>query len=251
MAWGRKLEKQDLVDAGLNLDDLNTKITSAATKADVDEIKTTVSGFADSLKELGNRLQSLSESRTSDSGDNSRGGDNSGGGSNNSSSNTPPDPLAGLDAVTFMENPVEAVKRIQNVASAPIVAHSLQMACNFAYNEAKRTLPNFGMFEEEIKKEWDAYPLNAKGADPDKLIKNLYDLVRGRHVDDIMTDTNKKEGKYNFVQSGASGGTGASGNKGPQTKPEDLLTPEELKQAARFDMTPAEYAEQKGKLRYA
>ena len=151
MAWGRKLEKQDLVDAGLNFDDLDTKIKNAATKADIDEIKTTVAGFADSLKELGNRFQSLSETRTNDPGDNNSHDNNRG--DNNGDERQSPDPLAGLDGVTFMENPVEAVKRIQTVSNAPIIAHSLQMACDFAYGEASRNLPNFGMFEEEIKKE--------------------------------------------------------------------------------------------------
>jgi phage I-like protein len=64
-----------------------------------------------------------------------------------------------------------------------------------------------------------------------------------------MTDTNKREGKYNFVQSG--GSSSATGTKKPDAKPEDELTKEEMIAASRFGMTPAEYAEQKGKLRYA
>lgn len=247
MVWGRKLEKQDLTDAGLNLDEITTKINSAATKEDVDAIKNTVSGYADTLKDLGNKLQELAArpvGTNDDNGNNSTRGNNTNDGRQNN------DPLADIDSVSFMEDPVSATKRITAAAVTGVQLHSLQMACDIAYDEAKRTLPNFDVFADEIKKEWETYPVPARGIDPRKLIKNLYDLVRGRHVDEITTDTNKREGKYNMVQSVRSSGTPDLNKGGASQKPEDNLTQEELNIAARFGMTPEDYAKSKGGLKY-
>lgn len=153
-----------------------------------------------------------------------------------------------VDPVEFMTDPVTHTKKAVADAVAPLQLQNLQLAANIAYRDAQTKLPGFSIFESEIKEEWDKYPPQFK-VNPDALIKNIYDMVRGRHQEEVLTDTNKKEGKYNLVQAGGTTRVNNNGNTSV-AKPEDSLTVEQLKAAKSFGMTPEEYAKQMGDLKY-
>src|SRR5262249_41819713 len=219
-----------------------------ATKDDITELKNSLQTTVDALKTLETsfRQSSTPRSEGNSDGDGNRGNDN---GNQNKGNPNQPQPL-NIDPLAFMEDPQDSVRRLANEMLAPITLHSLNVAADMAYNMAKQRLPFFDRFETEIKEMWNKYTPVQKQK-PDELIENLYNLVRGRHVDEILTDTNKKDGKYNLVQSGGTavvGRPGADGSSG--RKPEDDLSPKELEIAARFGMTPQEWAAQKGGLKY-
>lgn len=154
-----------------------------------------------------------------------------------------------LDSTEFFVDPVTNIKKMIQDGTADVRAHSLQMAADMAYADAQRSFPHFKLqaIADEIKIEWDKYPIQFKGQ-PQLLIRNIYDMVVGRHLDEIRVDTDKREGKYNIFASG--GPNRISNDNNPNKKPEDLLTPEELKAAKSFDMTPEEYAKNKGGMKY-
>ena len=248
MAWG-DVKKEDLVKLGLDPDKIaamDAKLTKAATTDDVNEIKSAVTTTQNTLRELQNTLQTLAAK-----GGEHKEGDNGGQSTERKDGQQggTPGPL-NIDPLQFMEDPTGSVRRLMSESLTPVTLHTLNVAAEMSYNMARQRLPHFERFEPEIKELWQKYTPTQK-TKPDELIENLYNLVRGRHLDEIMTDTNKKEGKYNLVQSGGSsiisrpGGEGGSGRK-----PEDDLTPKELEVAARFGLTPEEWAKQKGGLKY-
>lgn len=241
MAWG-KMEKEDLKNLGLDPDAIklmSDKLTTAASKTDVDELKNSVAQTQNTLKELENTLKALATSRTTDGGGERK---------EEPKPTTGPQPLQ-IDPLEFMEDPQASVRKLVNEQIAPVTLHTLNVAADMAYNMAKQQLPYFDKFEKEIKDIWDKYGPAQKGK-PGELIENIYNLVKGRHMDEIMTDTAKKEGRYNLVQSGGTSVTGRPGGDGKPSNPEDLLTDKEKEVAARFGLTPKEWAEQKGGLKY-
>lgn len=240
MAWG-DIKKEDLVKLGLDPDQvkaMSDKLEKAATADDVNEIKGAVATTQNTLRELQNTLQTLA----------AKGNDPANNGRQpveRQEQPNQPQP-AQIDPMEWMENPTSAVRKIMSEGLTPITLHTLNVAAEMSYNMARQRLPYFERFESEIKELWQKYTPAQKGK-PDELIENLYNLVRGRHLDEIMTDTNKKEGKYNLVQSG---GTSVVASPGSSKKPEDDLTPKELEVAARFGLTPEEWAKQKSGLKY-
>lgn len=253
MAWG-DLKKEDLVKAGLDPDQFKTvseKIEKAASKDDITELKNALATTQETLKTLEASLRTVAAAGGSpaDSSRHQNQDDQNGGRQQQQPQGGPQGPIT-IDPLEFMENPTAAVRRIMSEGVTPITLHTLNVAAEMSYNMAKQRLPHFERFEAEIKELWQKYTPQQKGK-PDELIENLYNLVRGRHLDEIMTDTNKKEGKYNLVQAGGTSviGRNAGGESGGR-KPEDDLSPRELEIAGRFDMTPEEWQKQKGGLKY-
>ena len=246
--WG-ELKTDDLKNAGLDPDEfkkISDKINTAATQDDITSLKNSLLETQNTLKELGNTLQTLSAARSNEGGNKDQGGGGNRGG-NDDGGNRGPQPLK-IDPLEFMEDPQGSVRKLANEMLAPVTLHTLNVAADMAYNMARQRLSHFQTFETEIKEIWNKYTPAQKGK-PDELIENIYNLVRGRHLDEIMTDTNKKEGKYNLVQSG---GTSVIGKPGGEQKGnlEDSLTDREKEVAAKFGLTPKEWAEQKGGLKY-
>lgn len=155
-----------------------------------------------------------------------------------------------IDPVTFMEDPVKHSTDIANRVGAAVLNQQLKFAADSAWERGKETLPGFknDALAAEIEEEWKKYP-DHKTGNAASLLRNLHDMVMGRHQSEIMQDTAKKEGKFNLVQSGAGSGR-QNIIEQMQKKPEDSLTQEELKAAASFGMTAVEYAGQKGSLKY-
>lgn len=246
MPWG-ELKKEDLKNAGLDPDEfakISTKIATAATQDDITSLKNSLIETQNTLKELGTTMQTLSTARKEPQGN--EGGNTNSGGNNNGGNSNQPGPIK-IDPLEFMEDPQRAVQRIMSEGLAPVTLHTLNVAADMAYNMARQRLPHFQMFEQEIKDIWGKYT-PAQKQKPDELIENIYNLVRGRHLDEILTDTNKKDGKYNLVQSGGTTVVGQPG--GSKRNPVDDLSDKEKEIAARFGMTPEQWAEQKGGLKY-
>jgi len=243
-AWG-KMTVEEMKEMGIDPDklkNLETKLGESASKADVDAVKSTLASIQDSIKALTERSQLETTSRN-DNGEE----DNSGGNDARRKDPPPPDPYA-IDPIEFMADPAGSTKKIIQASIAGTQLHSLGLAADMAYMNARNSLPNFGIFEEEIKKEWDKYPVTMKGK-PTELITNIYYLVKGKHVDDIVTDTNKKEGKYAMIQAG---GTSIirNDNSGGTKKAEEILSADEIKVANKWGMTPDEYVKSKSGLKY-
>lgn len=154
-----------------------------------------------------------------------------------------------LDSTEFFVDPVTNIKRLISEGTQDVRQHSMQMAADMAYSDAQRSLPHFKLqaIADEVKVEWDKYPIQYK-TNPSLLVRNIYDMVVGRHLDEIRMDSDKRDGRYNLFQSG--GPNRVSNDTHTSQKPEDLLTPEELKAAKSFDMTPEEYAKNKGGMKY-
>lgn len=240
MAWG-DIKKEDLVKLGLDPDQvkaMSDKLEKAATTDDVNEIKGAVATTQNTLRELQNTLQTLAAKGNESGNEGKQPTERHG-------QPGMPEPVK-IDPLEFMEDPAANVRRILSEGLTPLTLHSLGLAADMAYNQARNRLPHFEKFEPEIRELWNKYTPQQKGK-PDELIENLYNLVRGRHLDDILTDTNKKDGKYNLVQSG---GTSVVAAPGGNRKQEEDLTPKELEVAARFGMTPEEWVKQKGGLKY-
>lgn len=149
----------------------------------------------------------------------------------------------------FMADPLAAMDKRINERTQDVRAHSMQMAADLAYDNARRSLPHFSIqaIADEVKTEWDKYPIQVK-TNPQLLIQNIYNMVIGRHLDEIRLDSDKKDGKYNLFQTG--GISRAPGDLTPPIKPEDKLTPKELAAAKNFGLTAEEYAKTKGEMSF-
>jgi len=155
-----------------------------------------------------------------------------------------------VDSMMFLEDPMKHVNDAVNKTAAQLLAVNMRQAAEMAYETLSSQLPGFknDVLKAEIDKEWAAYA-NGPIAKPKELLRNLHDMVIGRHTEEIQRDSAKREGKFNMVHSGGSRTMNQA--EPPQAKPEDSLTDAELAAAKNFGMTPEEYAKQKGGLSYA
>jgi hypothetical protein len=235
MPWG-ELKLEDLKKAGVDPDKikaLEDKLNTVASKEDIDAQKTALQSIKDSLAALTDKVNMVAPVN-----DNNQNKDN------NQNRTEVPDPF-NIDPVAFMEDPAGNIKRMVQTSVAGVQLHSLNVAADLAYNTAKASLPYFQVFEKEIKEEWDRFTPVQKGQ-PQQLIENIYNLVKGRHLDEIMTDTNKKEGKYNIIQSG---GTTLIPSTTPNKKDEPLSADEQAAMR-KFGMNEDEWRASKGGLKY-
>jgi hypothetical protein len=248
MAWGKELTKEDLVKAGLNPDDLTELKAKGVTKEELTAMETKITtsvteALTKSLGELETRLRTPT---------NKEGEGNNNNNNNNNNNQTEDDTAAFLtDAVGFVNKKVG-----QSIAFTAINATKMRM--DLALDRAKMASPLFKneALAKEIMDEWGSYkPENFamnKDFDPDKLLGKIINMVKGSHAEEIQRDTDKREGKYNLVAStsggGGGGGNGNIGNDNTGKKPEDMLTEIEKAQAARYGMTPKEWADQNAEM---
>lgn len=236
MAWNSKVTKQDLIDAGLDPDKFATLIGSSVTKDELntmkEALKTEVTAsvtqiIKDELAGLEGRLKPQPDKKEP------------------VNQNQPQE----LTAEDFLLDPVGSARRIANESASVVLAEQRKTQASTAF---EKVLGNKYMaipaIKEEFETEWKKYPPHAI-ATPDILAQNIYNIVVGRHIEEIKQDTDRKEGKYNLV---ATGGNGRSALDSINTteKPEELLTDEEKRQAKMFGLTDAEYAASKGGLKY-
>jgi hypothetical protein len=243
MAWGKELTKDDLVKAGLNPDDLAELKAKGVTKEELTAMETKITtsvteALTKSLGELETRLRTptkTEETRTE------------------TTTTTTED-----DNTAFLTDPTGFVNKKVGQSIAFTAINATKMRMDLALDRAKMASPLFKneALAKEIMDEWGSYkPENFamnKDFDPDKLLGKIINMVKGSHAEEIQRDTDKREGKYNLVAStsggGGGGGNGNLGNDNTGKKPEDMLTDIEKAQAARYGMTPKEWADQNAEM---
>lgn len=235
MAWNKELTKEDLIKAGLDPADLAEMKANGVKKADLDSMKTefttSLTSITESLKALEAKIgQPVVKQDNSDNKDNA----------------DKPD-----EQTEFLTDPVGFTNKKMSQAVGYAALTSTKMRMDLALDRAKATLRGFRneALKTEIMEEWNKYKPEqfamSKDFDPDLLITKVHNMVMGNHIDDINRDTDKKEGKFNMVASSTGGGGGRSNIEEGNKKPEDQLTPIEIKQAARYGMKPEEWLAQK------
>lgn len=242
MAFGSKLTKDDLIAAGLDpdklvefqskgvtkdmLDALKTELTTSMTQTITDQLK---AGFT----ELENKL------RTPEPRGNGGGNGGNGGGE--------PEPESDFDS--FTTDPVAHInKKVGNLARASAV-EIMKTRRQIAEDNLRNTLVGFKneALKAEIEDEWKKYTpevLARNNSDPYELLKKIHNMVIGAHQEDIMRDTNKKDGKFNIVHSGASPTTNTVVTPAVGADGKRQLTEKEKKDAKAFGMTDDEWLQQ-------
>jgi len=239
----QELTKEDLVKLGLDPD-------KAVTKEELTALETRVTqSMTDTIRNSFAELEGKLKPQASSQGDDDRNNNNNN--NNNDDRNNNNNDRHELSPVDFMEDPVKHATDIANRSASAVLLSQMNMASDLAWDRATETLPGFrnDTLKAEIETEWKRYPI-ANRTNPSQLLRNLHDMVMGRHQDEIMQDTAKKEGKFNIIQAGG-GSSRQNTTELPQRKPEDSLTQDELRAAASFGMTAKEYADQKVGLKYA
>ena len=241
MAFG-KVTKADLVELGLDPDKFSNLIGTVVTKTELEALKNDLSttltqSITDQIKAGFSEL----EGRLKPQGD---GGNNNNNNNNNNNGNNEVD-----EQTEYITDPVGFVnKKVNNLAGGAAVELK-NITRNGAYRELSRSLKGFqnDALKAEIDAEWAKYPAKTMAqynTDPEALLIQIHDMVIGRHHGDIQRDTNKREGKFNLVHSGAgSGGNSINNNNDNSNQPKEL-TDEEKKIAKSFGMTDDEWRAQ-------
>ncbi len=236
MAFGnKKLEKQDLIDAGVDPDLLVTLRDQGVKKTDLDALKAEMNTtIADQIKagftELEKKLRPEPTTTTT----------------------TTEEEEEPTDYDRFATNPTEYVKSEVNKMGFGAAVEIMETRRQMAYDNAVNNLRGFknATLRAEIDEELKKYPaamLARNKGNPVILIKQIHDMVLGNHHDDIVQDTNKRDGKYNLVHSGSGSGStvvsdsnnGGGGGDGKRT-----LSEQEKKIAKKYGMTDDEWIQQ-------
>lgn len=250
MAWGEMTQEQiiaKLKEAGFDTAQINERLKTldgVATKAEVTELSNSMKTIQDNLTSLQNSLKTANNNP-----DGNNGGDNNGGRRPTPDTNRSGVEPLNIDPLAFMENPQDATRKLVNEALAPVTIHTLGVAADMEYNLASQRLEHFKIFEDEIKQEWNKFPVQVK-TKPRELIDNIYNMVIGRHIDDIKRDSLKKEGRFNIIQAGGTTTLPATLQGGGNNNQQATLTDQEKAVAAKMGMSEQEYADSKKGLRY-
>jgi len=119
------------------------------------------------------------------------------------------------------------------------------LQADFNLNNFKASHPDFKLYEKEFNEIWNKTHVGAK-AQPG-IVDNIYNMLRGRHLEETVKDTVAGKGTFHIEVGGE------SGNKGTNEvdKGKFKLTDEEKATAKHWDMTDAEYASERDGITYA
>jgi len=243
MAFG-KITKQDLIDAGLDPDKLAEFQASGVKKADLDALKTELAtSVTDLIKAQFTELETKLKPQPIVNNNNNNDDDKN--------RQKTPEELEMERQNEFLTNPTAYIsKQVGGIAGAAAVEFK-KMSRDLAYKEAVKEMRGFknSVLKEEIDKEWAKYTpeiMARNNADPSILIQQIHDMILGKHHDEIVQDTNKRDGKFNLVHSGSSGGTGSVGNNtgGSNDNKGNELSEAEKAIAKKFGMTEDEWKKQ-------
>lgn len=129
----------------------------------------------------------------------------------------------------------------------PVVGLSLDVKAEVVLDRVIRKVerdPRYSLFEKEFKDLVKSGDLVARGQEA--FVQNCWDVVVGRHVNDIMRDQAAGKGTY-FVESGRNQ---SNGGTQPEKKPVDFMTEDEKKEAARFGLTPEQWLKSRGGIKF-
>lgn len=234
-----KVEAQDLKDAGLDVEEFKKLIGTAVSKADLETLKTEQKTALDEIKgSIASLTEAFTKGRTTEP-------------TTTTTTTTGQKTAEELDMERqneFATNPTDYVDRRTQTAIFSGKVDVMKMRFEDAIREAKksrRTLGNSELakeFDDEIKK-YTPENLVRMNANPFTLIDQVHDMIVGRHHEEIVRDRDKKDGKFNLVQSGSSSGNSSTNNPTPENK-DGELTAQEKTIAAKFGMTEDEWKQQ-------
>lgn len=232
MAFG-KITKEDLVAAGLDPDKFASLIGTAVSKDDLNALKTEFTSAFDAIKQSLEELKNKTTTTTTTTNNDDKGKDNT-------------EELSDFDQ--FTSDPTGFINKKAGNAAAFAAVEIMKTRRQIAYDNARNNLKGFKneTLRTEIEKELEKYPAEKMaqfGTDPVVLIQQIHDMVMGRHHDEIMQDTAKKDGKFNLVHSGSSSGSSVI-NDTNNTNTKRQLTDAEKKVAKDFGMTDDEWLKQ-------
>lgn len=99
------------------------------------------------------------------------------------------------------------------------------------------------LFEDEIRKNLEDSHPSLRAQEP--FVRNVIDMVKGRHMTEIIADMNKAPGERKFGQFFVEGGSNnAGGRNNPQRSLVDRLDEEQRKAAKLFGLSLEDYAKQ-------
>lgn len=239
MAWPSSGKINFEETFGMKEDEFKNHLKAGSeAKAAAEETRNSVTAQQALLTEIQNSLKALQENPGRNSNPNPNPGANSNQ-NQNGTQNIPAEP----QFTSFMDDENKAfVERAQTFVK-PLVDQTLELRAEIAYSNFKSRNDDFILFEDEIKTELAKAPLNLRG-NPEYL-QNAYNMVKGRHTDEISEHRAKRQGKY-FMESARSNQNTIPGDKPPGNG----LSNEELEQATKFGITPEQYAESRGKMRF-
>lgn len=234
MAFGReKITKEDLKELGLDPELLQTLKDKGVTKDELTTLKTELlTSVTDQIKagftELEGKLKPAVNTNTN----------------TNTNKEEEPD-----DQTRFLTDPAKFVKDEVNNLRGQAAVEIMKTRRDIALQNAQNNLKGFknDTLKAEIMKEldekYDAMKMARFGSDPITLIQQVHDMILGRHHDEIIQDTNKREGKYNLVHSGSSSNSNtnsALNSIGGKRQ----LSAEEKEMAKKYKMTEDEWLQQ-------
>lgn len=251
MAFG-KITKADLVEAGLDPDKFTELVGKSVTKEQLEALKTELTtsiqtSITDQIKAGFTELETKLAPKGR--GGNGGGGDNNDDGNKGSTQPTPEE-----EQLEFATDPTGYVKKKVGALGSAALIEFKNMARNLAWDTMKGNTSLIGFHNaellNEITEEWKKYPAELfarNNGDPAVTLRQVHDMVIGRHHADIKRDSDKKEGKYNIVQSDSSSssfnnGSNNNSNKGPNDK--RTITPDEQVLARKFGMSDEEWMKQ-------
>ena len=222
--------KPDQIKAMLDLvPTLKTKMEEQDTKlGGIEDIKTTLAQLSEKLK------TPAIKPNNSGGNNNNNNNNNNNDGSNNNDDN--------FDE-RFLLDPKTVIKELIAQGTGGVAATAINTSAEMAYNNFRLSKRDFAAFEKEVKEEWDKFPVQAK-TNPSALVENIYNMVRGRHQEEVLVDHAKKDGRF-FIESGGSATSNASNNGGGDKKPEDQLSQDELDICKKWDIKPEAYIARK------
>jgi hypothetical protein len=245
MAFG-KLTKQDLIDANLDPDKLAEFQAKGVTKDDLEAFKTSVTATLDSFKASFTELEAkLVTSVTNALGAKKQSNNDNQDQNNNTNNNSNIED----EQAEFMTDPVGYIKKMTGKTAAYTAVETKRVQRDIAYREASRLLKGFNNpnIKAEIDEEWKKYTpeiMARMNTDPSELVIKIHNMVMGNHIDDILADKDKKDGKFNLVHSSVGGNGNTSVGTGDTNNGTPKLTEEQKTIANKFGMTEQEYLDQ-------
>jgi hypothetical protein len=98
------------------------------------------------------------------------------------------------------------------------------------------------LFEKEIRDNLELSNPNYRAQEP--FVRNVIDMVKGRHMAEIIADINKAPGERKYGDFFVEGASGGNNNRNPQKSLAERLTNEQCKAAKLFGITDEDYAKE-------
>lgn len=240
MAFG-KVSKQDLIEAGLDPDKLAEFQAKGVTKDDLASLKTELAtSVTDLIKAQFTELETKLKPQPVKVE-----------GADDPNKKKTPEELAAEEQSEFYADPTGFVKKQVGGLGYQAAVEFKKLSRDLAFKEASKELPGFrnATLREEIQKEWEKYTpdiMARNNTDPSLLVKQVHDMIMGRHHDEIVQDRDKKDGKYNLVHGGSSGSSSGvvSSSSTVSGTPNNEITEQEKVLAKKFGMTEDEWKKQ-------